>query len=47
MLPPGVNDSFDYRMDAIPTVGRHSEAILRALGRSEEDVAALRAAGAI
>jgi crotonobetainyl-CoA:carnitine CoA-transferase CaiB-like acyl-CoA transferase len=47
MLPPGVNDSFDYRMDAIPAVGEHTEAILRALGRDEGAIAALREAGAV
>lgn len=47
MLPPGVNSSFDYRMDAVPDVGEHSEAILRELGRNSEQVAAMRAAGAI
>jgi itaconate CoA-transferase len=47
LLPPGANNSFEYRMDAVPSVGQHSEAILRELGRSEEDVAAMRASGAI
>ncbi|MDQ8030777.1 MAG: CaiB/BaiF CoA-transferase family protein [Bordetella sp.] len=47
MLPPGVNSSFDYRMDPVPGVGEHSDAILRELGRSDEQVGALRAAGAI
>jgi itaconate CoA-transferase len=47
LLPPGANNSFDYRMDAIPSVGQHSEAILRELGRKDEEIAAMRAAGAI
>lgn len=47
MLPPGANDTFDYRMDAIPAVGQHTEAILRGLGRGEADIAALRQSGAI
>jgi crotonobetainyl-CoA:carnitine CoA-transferase CaiB-like acyl-CoA transferase len=34
-------------MDAIPAVGEHTESILRSLGRSEADIAALRAAEAI
>ncbi|WP_137920903.1 CaiB/BaiF CoA-transferase family protein [Hydrogenophaga sp. 2FB] len=46
-LPPGVNDSFDYRMDAVPGIGEHSEAILRGLGRTDGDIAALRMAGAV
>jgi itaconate CoA-transferase len=47
LLPPGVNDSFDYRMDAIPAVGQHTDSVLRELGRSPEQIAALRAAGAV
>lgn len=47
LLPPGVHSAFDYRMDPIPAVGEHTEAILRELGRSPEEVAALRAAGAV
>jgi formyl-CoA transferase len=47
LLPPGANDSFDYRMDPVPAVGQHSEAILRELGRGEEEIAALRAEGAL
>jgi itaconate CoA-transferase len=47
LLPPGRVDSFDYRMDAVPAVGEHTQAILRELGRSDADIAALRASGAI
>ena len=47
MLPPGRIDSFDYRMDAIPAVGQHTEAILRELGRSDAQIAALKESGAI
>jgi crotonobetainyl-CoA:carnitine CoA-transferase CaiB-like acyl-CoA transferase len=32
LLPPAQNSSFDYRMDAVPAVGEHTEAILRELG---------------
>ena len=32
LLPPGRNSSFEYRMDAIPRIGEHTEAILRELG---------------
>lgn len=32
LLPPGRNNSFDYRMDAVPAVGEHTEAILHELG---------------
>jgi itaconate CoA-transferase len=47
LLPPAANSSFDYRMDPVPAVGEHCDAILRELGRSEADISALRAAGAI
>jgi itaconate CoA-transferase len=47
LLPPGVNSSFDYRMDPVPAVGQHTESILRELGRSDADIAALRIANAI
>ena len=47
LLPPGRNSSFDYRMDAVPGVGQHTEAILRELGQSDAAIAALRAAQAI
>ncbi|HXD41682.1 MAG TPA: CaiB/BaiF CoA-transferase family protein [Ramlibacter sp.] len=46
LLPPGANDTFEYRMDGIPAVGQHSEAILRELGRTDADISALRTAGA-
>jgi crotonobetainyl-CoA:carnitine CoA-transferase CaiB-like acyl-CoA transferase len=32
LLPPGRNSSFEYRMDPIPRIGEHTEAILRELG---------------
>ncbi len=47
LLPPGRQSAFDYRMDPIPAVGQHTEAILQSAGRSAADIAALRAAEAI
>lgn len=47
MLPPGSNDSFDYRMDAIPAVGQHTEAILAELGISAGEIAKMRSQGSI
>ena len=47
LLPPGRNQAFDYRMDAVPAVGEHTDAILRELGRTDAQVAALKAAKAI
>ena len=47
LLPPGRNSAFDYRMDPIPAVGQHTEAILRELGQGDAAIAALREARAI
>jgi itaconate CoA-transferase len=47
LLPPGLNDSYDYRMDPIPAVGQHTDAILKELGISETEIASMRAGGAI
>lgn len=47
LLPPGRSNAFDWRMEAIPGLGEHTDAILRALGRSEAQIAALRATQAI
>ncbi|ABE42542.1 CaiB/BaiF CoA transferase family protein [Polaromonas sp. JS666] len=47
LLPPGRNSSFDYRMDAIPAVGQHTDTILRELGRDEAAIAQLYAAQAV
>jgi itaconate CoA-transferase len=47
LLPPGVNDQYDYRMDAIPAVGEHTEAILKTLGISEQQIAEMKKTEAI
>jgi itaconate CoA-transferase len=47
LLPPGKNSAFTPRMDPIPSVGQHTRAILQALGRSPEQIEALRQSGAI
>lgn len=47
LLPPGLNDSYDYRMDPIPAVGQHTDAILKELGISESEIASMRVSGAI
>ena len=47
LLPPGRQSAFECRMDPVPAVGEHTDAILRSLGRSEADIAALRASGAV
>jgi len=47
LLPPGVPASFDPRMDPVPAIGEHTEAILAELGYKQEAIAKLRAAGAV
>ncbi|HWK60564.1 MAG TPA: CaiB/BaiF CoA-transferase family protein [Eoetvoesiella sp.] len=47
LKPPGVNDGFDYRVDAIPALGQHTHAILQELGYTGDAIAALREAQAI
>jgi len=47
LLPPGKNNAFTYRMDPIPRLGEHTEAILKSLGHSAEAIATLRAKKAI
>ena len=47
LLPPGLNNSYDYRMDPIPSVGEHTDAILQELGLTESDIANMRTSGAI
>ena len=47
LLPPGVPASFHPRMDAVPALGEHSDAILTELGFSRENIAAWRSSGVI
>ncbi|MBU3628096.1 CaiB/BaiF CoA-transferase family protein [Polynucleobacter sp. AP-Reno-20A-A9] len=47
LLPPGLNSSYDYRMDPIPAVGDHTDSILKELGLVESDIASMKASGAI
>jgi crotonobetainyl-CoA:carnitine CoA-transferase CaiB-like acyl-CoA transferase len=44
LLPPGMTEA---RMDPIPAVGEHTDAILAELGRTPEQVRALHEAGAV
>jgi itaconate CoA-transferase len=46
-LPPGVPESFDPRMDPIPAIGQHTDAILGELGYAPAAIAELRARGVI
>jgi crotonobetainyl-CoA:carnitine CoA-transferase CaiB-like acyl-CoA transferase len=47
LLPPGLNNSYDYRMDLIPSVGEHTDTILKELGLEDSDIASMRSSGAI
>lgn len=47
LKPPASNKSFEPRIDAIPALGQHTEAILAEVGCSPEHIEMLRQAGAI
>ncbi|MBD9399613.1 CaiB/BaiF CoA transferase family protein [Pseudomonas sp. PDM11] len=47
LLPPGRNDAFEPRMDAVPALGEHTDALLVELGYAAGDIAGLRARGAV
>ncbi len=47
LLPPGMDDAADPQWGAVPALGAHTDAILADLGYSAEQIAKLRADGAI
>jgi crotonobetainyl-CoA:carnitine CoA-transferase CaiB-like acyl-CoA transferase len=47
LLPPADLAGLPARMDPVPAVGEHTEAILAELGRTDQEVAALRADGVV
>ena len=47
LLPPGQTAADAPRMDAVPALGQHTDAILRELGWSVPAIEALRRAGVI
>jgi itaconate CoA-transferase len=47
LLPPGIPDNYEARMDPVPELGEHTEAILGELGYDNETIAALRKQNAI
>jgi crotonobetainyl-CoA:carnitine CoA-transferase CaiB-like acyl-CoA transferase len=47
LLPPGVPNAFEPRMDPVPALGEHTNAILTELGYGRAEIEALRSARAI
>jgi itaconate CoA-transferase len=47
LLPPGQPNAYAPRMDPVPALGQHTEAILRELGLTDMEIGRLRAEGAI
>jgi itaconate CoA-transferase len=47
LLPPGVPNTYEARMDAVPALGQHTDAILAKLGYGADAIAALHAAHAV
>ena len=47
LLPPGKTEAYEARMDAVPGLGQHTDAVLAELGWSEPAIARLREQGAI
>ncbi|MGF6986037.1 itaconate CoA-transferase [Paraburkholderia atlantica] len=47
LRPPGLPSDIEPRMDPVPTLGQHTETILRELGYDNARIDALRAAGTI
>ncbi|MGW7203291.1 CaiB/BaiF CoA transferase family protein [Streptomyces sp. NPDC054837] len=47
LLPPADLAGLPARMDPVPAVGEHTDAILTGLGRSRDDIEALRADGVV
>jgi itaconate CoA-transferase len=47
LLPPGAHDRDDARMDAVPALGEHTDALLAEIGLDEETIARLHRENAV
>lgn len=47
LLPPGRNNQFDYRMDAIPALGEHTSSILQSLGFDDKVIQLYKEKGVV
>ena len=47
LLPPGRNNRYDYRMDAVPGLGQHTDAILHELKLSDAQIEKLKSNGVV
>lgn len=47
LLPPGLPDDCEVRVDPVPALGHHTDAILQELGISPEDIARLHKEGVV
>lgn len=47
LLPPGINNSYQYRMDKIPGIGEHTVSILQEMNLTDSEIKSLRDQGAI
>ncbi|KVD21265.1 CoA-transferase [Burkholderia ubonensis] len=47
LLPPGVGPTDHPRMDPVPALGQHTDAVLRELGYADEQIHALHASGTV
>jgi len=47
LLPPGISSASDVRLDAVPALGQHTEALLKELGYSTDAIRELREAAIV
>ena len=47
LLPPGISKATDVRLDAVPALGQHTDALLNELGFSTDAIRELREAAVV